>query len=160
MIHAVDVYPYRWRGSDPEWLLLRRADGVRYAGTWRMVGGKVQPGEPAWRAALRELCEETGRRPRRAWTLPSANVFYEWEADAVRVLPAFAAELDADPVLCREHDAFAWLGAEEAAARLAWPEQQRLLRLADTLLRAGAVLPAWHLPAWHLPAGPDAGPSS
>jgi hypothetical protein len=40
-------------------------------------------------------------------------------------------------VLDDEHDAFAWLPAEEAVDRLAWPEQQRLLRLADQTLRTG-----------------------
>ncbi|WP_456425018.1 hypothetical protein [Rhodocaloribacter sp.] len=40
-----------------------------------------------------------------------------------------------EPSLDREHDAFVWLPA--AAARLAWPEQRRLLLLADRLLREG-----------------------
>lgn len=102
-----------------------------------MVGGKIEPGETAWQAAVRELREETGRTPRHLWALPSANIFYEWEQDRVNIAPAFAAELDADPVLDREHDAFAWLPVEEAAQRLAWPEQQRLIRLAERLLQEG-----------------------
>ena len=53
------------------------------------------------------------------------------------VAPAFAAELDADPALNHEHDAFAWLAVEEAAPHLRWPEQQRLLRLAHRIVRQG-----------------------
>jgi dihydroneopterin triphosphate diphosphatase len=144
---VVDVYPYRLAPAGvPEWLLLRRAPGTLYAGTWRMVGGKVKAGEPGWRAALRELREETGRRAVRAWTLPSANVFYEWTDDRLTIAPAFAAEIEGDPVLDAEHDAFVWLRVAEAAVRLAWPEQRRLIRLADELLVTGSPPNEWLLP--------------
>ncbi len=141
-VRVVDVYPYRLdAGGAPSFLLLRRAPGGAYAGQWRMVGGKIEPGETAWAAARRELAEETGCAPVRFWTLPSTNQFYEWRHDRVNVTPAFAAELaaelEADPVLDDEHDAFAWLAPEAAAARLAWPEQRRLLRLAARLLADG-----------------------
>jgi dihydroneopterin triphosphate diphosphatase len=136
-VRVVDVYSYRAFEAQTRWLLLRRAHGAVYAGSWRMVGGKIEAGETAWQAALREVREETGLAAARAWALPSVNVFYEWEADRVSLTPAFAAQLDADPMLDREHDAFAWLTVEEAADRLVWPEQRRLLRLADEMLRAG-----------------------
>jgi len=142
---VVDVYPYRETPAGARWLLLRRAAGTVYAGTWRMVGGKIESGEAAWQAALRELREETGRAPLRAWALPSVNAFYEWEHDRVSLAPAFAADIPEDPALCREHDAFAWLPATEAASRLAWPEQRRLLLLADATLAAG-VRPELEIP--------------
>ena len=146
-VRVVDVYPYR-RGADGvAFLLLRRAAGRLYAGEWRVVGGKIDEGEAAWEAALRELAEETGRRPVHAWTVPSVNAFYEWQADRLNLIPAFAAELDADPVLDAEHDAFAWLPPAEAAARLAWPEQQRLLRLVADLLSRDALPPELTLPS-------------
>lgn len=132
---VVDVYPYRFGASGAvEFLLMRRAVGRAYAGQWRMVGGKIEAGEAAWQAALREVQEETGQRPRRFWVLPSLNTFYEWQEDRVNLTPAFAAELRGDPMLDREHDAFCWLQMEEAAGRLSWPEQQRLLRLAGRML--------------------------
>lgn len=145
VVRAVDVYPYRREREVIEFLLLRRAPDMLYSGTWRMVGGKIQPGERAWTAALRELYEETQRSPRRFWTVPSVNSFYEWQYDRVNLIPAFAAELNADPVLDQEHDAFRWLQAEEAAERLAWPEQGRLVRLIDKLLRQGLQV-TWRIP--------------
>jgi dihydroneopterin triphosphate diphosphatase len=145
VVRVVDVYPYQATPEGVRWLLLRRAASRAYEGSWRMVGGKIEPGEAAWQAALRELREEVGGAPLRAWALPSVNAFYEWEADRVNVAPAFAAELGGDPALDGEHDAFAWLPATEAAARLAWPEQRRLLRLADALLAEG-VPPELELP--------------
>ncbi len=136
-VRVVDVYPYRESSVNPEFLLLHRAPDAPYAGQWRMVGGKIDPGEAAWETARREVIEETGHAPGRLWTIPSVNAFYEWQDDRINLIPAFAAALPADPTLDDEHDAFAWLPAEEAAGRLAWPEQQRLLRLADRMLRAG-----------------------
>ena len=146
VVRVVDVYPYR-RGTDGiEVLLLRRAAGRIYAGEWRVVGGKILSGEAAWQAALRELAEETGQRPARVWTVPSVNAFYEWQTDRLNLIPAFAAELDADPVLNDEHDAFAWLPPAEAEPRLRWPEQQRLLRLVTGLLDGPPLPPALFLP--------------
>ncbi|MFB6272625.1 MAG: NUDIX domain-containing protein [Salinibacter sp.] len=136
-VRVVDVYPYRQQSVNPEFLLLRRAPGTQYAGQWRMVGGKIEAEEAAWETAFREVREETGQTPDRFWTLPSVNAFYEWKEDRINLIPAFAAALPADPTLNEEHDAFAWLPAQEATERLAWPEQQRLLRLADRLVRDG-----------------------
>ena len=136
-VRIVDVYPYREQSVNPEFLILRRVPDATYAGQWRMVGGKIEDREAAWETALREVEEETGHTPTRFWALPSVNAFYEWRADRINLAPAFAAALPDDPILDDEHDAFAWLPAQEAARRLAWPEQQRLLRVADRLLRDG-----------------------
>lgn len=136
-VRVVDVYPYRQHSVNPEFLLLRRAEGTDYEGQWRMVGGKIQSDEAAWEAALRECREETGQSPEAFWALPSVNAFYEWEEDRINLTPAFAAALPADPTLDDEHDAFGWWPAREAADRLDWPEQRRLLRLADRTLRDG-----------------------
>ena len=136
-VRVVDVYPYRHESINPEFLLLRRAPDTTYDGQWRMVGGKIEAGEAAWETGLREVEEETGHTPTQFWTLPSVNTFYEWREDRVNLTPAFAAALPGDPSLDDEHDAFVWLPAREAAQRLQWPEQERLLRLADRVLRDG-----------------------
>lgn len=136
-VRVVDVYPYRDQSVNPEFLLLRRAPETTYAGQWRMVGGKIEADETAWEAGLREVEEETGHTPSPFWALPSVNTFYEWKEDRINLTPAFAAALPSDPVLDDEHNAFAWLPAREAAGRLDWPEQKRLLRLADRVLRDG-----------------------
>lgn len=128
-LRVVDVYPYRVVGGTVEFLLLRRSPGRPYAGAWRMVGGRIEDGETAWRAALRELEEETGCPAAEFWTVPSVNAFYEWREDRISLAPAFAARIDRDPRLDDEHDAFAWLSPEAAAARLDWPEQARMIRL-------------------------------
>lgn len=132
-IRVVDVYPYRHApggSAGVELLLLRRAAGTSYAGTWRMVGGGIADGEAAWETARRELREETGCTADRLWTLPSVNTFYEWQSDRISLTPAFAAQLSsADITLNAEHDTFRWFPPAEAHRRLRWPEQQRLALL-------------------------------
>jgi dATP pyrophosphohydrolase len=136
-VRVVDVYPYRHQSVNPEFLLLRRAPNTSYAGQWRMVGGKIESDEAAWETGLREVEEETGHTPNHFWALPSINAFYEWKDDRINLTPAFAATLRQDTVLDDEHDGFDWLPAREAAEHLDWPEQKRLLRLADRVLRDG-----------------------
>jgi dATP pyrophosphohydrolase len=136
-VRVIDVYPYRRTGRGVELLLLRRAAGRQYEGSWRMVGGKIGPGEAAWEAARRELREETGFVPVQLWSIPSVNFFYEWREDRVNVVPAFAAEVEGDPVLDHEHDAFEWLAPEDAETRLSWPEQVRLAGLIPDIVARG-----------------------
>ena len=140
-IRVIDVYPYRrLPGSQFEFLLLRRATGQMFEGQWRMIGGRIRADETAWQAALREAREELGDDPLVFWALPSVNVFYDSQHDTVNLVPAFAAELGADPILNQEHDTFAWLDVDTAACRLMWPEQQRLLRFTSEILMSGGPM--------------------
>ncbi|MCC5941747.1 MAG: NUDIX domain-containing protein [Balneolaceae bacterium] len=141
----IDLYPYRIKGSSPEFLLLKRAKGHVYYGQWRMVGGKVKQGETYWQAALRELKEETSLSPVKFWTIPGVNHFYEQKTDMIHSIPAFAAELHADdtPVLDDEHNEFGWFHLDEALKMVIWPEQKRLLTLTNQLLTADQILEDW-----------------
>jgi 8-oxo-dGTP pyrophosphatase MutT (NUDIX family) len=48
-------------GGRPCWVLTRRASRLaRHAGQWALPGGRLDPGEGAQEAALRELAEEVG----------------------------------------------------------------------------------------------------
>ena len=98
--------------------MLRRAAGRYDAGRWRVVTGKIEAGEAAWQAALRELREETGLQAERLLAVPYVNQFYEWEHDRINAIPVFLAVVDADAaiVLDGEHAEYAWLGARGRAA--------------------------------------------
>lgn len=144
--NLIDVFPYRRDspGARTEFLLLRRAPGTVYEGQWRMVGGKIETGETASRAAVRELIEETGAEPEAIWAVPSLNTFFELESDQVRISVPFAAQIRGPIQRNREHDDHAWLSVDEAVNRLAWPEHRRLLRLVSEELE-GSIPVSWRV---------------
>ena len=137
--HVARAAPDRPGGF--EFLLLLRSSKKIYSGTWRMVGGKIQPPEPAWRAALREIHEETRLPVSRLLTVPYINRFYEWKHDRINDIPVFVAlTTGREPVLDDEHSDFAWLSMEEALERLPWPGQREGLQAAQSLLQSGGAL--------------------
>lgn len=144
----IDLYPYRVVDGEASFLLFRRAKGKIYEGQWRMVGGKVKPGETSWQAALRELREETNLSPELFWTIPSINQFYEHSSDKIFSIPAFAAEINPDDTiqLDSEHNEFTWIKSEDASTYIQWPEQIRLIELTNNLITSNKILDDWHVP--------------
>ncbi|MBM1219301.1 NUDIX domain-containing protein [Ponticoccus sp. SC2-23] len=124
----VSVIVMRHGAGGPEVLLMRRVNRPR--GAWCQVAGKVKPGETAWRAALRELHEETGLVPDRFFSGDTVEHFYEARLDRVIIGPVFVAMVpsDAQPRIDAEHDAAEWLGLAEAIARVSFTGQRRVLR--------------------------------
>lgn len=108
-------------------LLIRRA-GKRLRGHWQMVAGKIEKGERAWQAAVREIREETGLKVRELNSADTVEIFYSVHEDLIDVTPVFVALVDAKARvrLSDEHDAFAWLSAAQAAKRLVFAEQRRI----------------------------------
>ncbi len=146
MKKLVDVYPYYYSDTERLFLIFRRSKSSLYAGQWRIIGGKCEKDENRSESALRELTEETGIYPNKLWVIPSINQFYEPETDQIHHIPAFAAEMPFQQiVLNHEHDTFLWLPAQEAANKLLWPEQKRLLLLTDAILSSNSVLPEWDI---------------
>lgn len=146
MKKLIDVYPYRLRGRNIEFLILKRSSKKIYAHQWRMVGGKVEEGEKYWEAALRELSEELSETPTQFWTVPSVNSFYEHNTDSILQIPAFAAELewkDEQVKLDDEHSAFLWVKVSRIDEYIHWPEQKRLMRLIENILTNQQILPEW-----------------
>lgn len=146
MKRLIDVYVYRLNSGEPEFLLLLRSKKKIYANQWRMVGGKVNEAEAYWEGALREVEEELGLTPDTFWVIPSVNTFYEAKSDQIHQIPAFAAEIsDQEITLDAEHTEFRWVTVDEIEEMIAWPEQKRLIRLADQLLRNQQILPEWRI---------------
>lgn len=141
----IDLYPYRVKEDNAEYLLLKRAKGQLYDGQWRMIGGKVEEGETYWEAALRELYEETRLKPVTFWTIPSLNKFYEHHTDEILTIPAFAAQIEvsASPVLDKEHSVAQWFNIEKAIEVIPWPEQRRLLKLVHDIITSNQILDDW-----------------
>jgi RimJ/RimL family protein N-acetyltransferase len=128
--HGAQVVVRRRRqqgGGQAEYLILHRARrGPDYTGDWAWTppSGARLPGEPVLAGALRELAEETGISTAE---LLRADLSGPWAAFTAELPPRSSVRLDA------EHDAFAWLPADEAERRCQ-PEQ-----VAATFRRAAAV---------------------
>jgi 8-oxo-dGTP diphosphatase len=97
--------------DDGRLLAARRSAPVELAGRWELPGGKVEPGETADAALVRELREElgvdaeAGGRVPGEWPLKSSYVLQVWTA---RLRPGSPA-----PEPLEDHDALRRLGPEE-----------------------------------------------
>jgi 8-oxo-dGTP diphosphatase len=92
------------RRMTPEWL----------AGGWELPGGKLEPGESALEACVREVREELSCEINPARRLPGEQILSQGF-----VLQVYEAELVAGEPVPHEHDAIRWLGPEELD-QLAW----------------------------------------
>ena len=125
---------------DAEVLLLRRVEPADF---WQSVTGSLRWGESAPEAARRELQEETGLAPEAIEDCARTNRFPIHPAWRARYAPAvqeniehvFRVCLDGRPTIRlnpREHDAFEWLPAAEAAARVfSWTNRDAITELVN-----------------------------
>ncbi len=128
-IAHIEVHLFRRRRARPEFLLLRRAPDRTLGGVWQPVTGGIEARETAWRAAAREVLEETGLIPIRWWALEHLTSFYSPARDAIQIVPVFAAEVAwTDTVLLsKEHDRYAFVSAATATRRVLWGTQRRAI---------------------------------
>lgn len=139
-ITLVDVLVLRGRGASLECLALRRGPEGRCPGSWEIVHGHVEDGEPPAHAAVRELAEETGYAPERLYNLSRVESFYLHRRDAVALVAVFAAFVGSGAVqVGAEHDAHEWMPWRSARERLAWPREVRALEDAVHLFRDGTA---------------------
>ena len=118
------------RRGDEFLVALRSPDSGSY---WHTIAGKIEEGEKANAAAIRELREETGLETASLETIGEfAYVREDWESQpGLRVhVAAFLVDVEPgwEPVLNEEHDEYRWLRRDEAAELLFWPEPGQLLR--------------------------------
>ncbi|MGA3286718.1 MAG: NUDIX domain-containing protein [Bacteroidota bacterium] len=136
----VEICIFRWSAGEPQYLLLQRADDEElYPGIWQIVTGSMKKNESADKAALRELEEETGLRPKRFWIVPIMDSYFDRRNDAVQMVPIFATEVDAalNVRLSREHRRFEWLVYVAARDRVVWPGQRQAIEIVHEFIAGG-----------------------
>jgi mutator protein MutT len=83
-------------------LLLKRAQGSNYAGTWAFPGGKIDDGETPEQAARRESSEEISHDPGQLMLIKEAQ------------FSVYGSEGDQFPILLNsEHDGYVWATADD-----------------------------------------------
>jgi dATP pyrophosphohydrolase len=136
-------------GSLCEFLQLRRAPGKFLAGAWSTVRGKIEAGETAYAAALRELKEESGLVPDDFYQVDTVDMFYLHGDDTLWHCPGFCAIVPrrTEPTLNHEHDASRWVHREQIDGMFLWPgERAQLAEICREILDGGPAKPYLRIP--------------
>ena len=118
--------------------------GKYLAGAWSTVRGKIEEGETAWVAALREMSEETSMRPDEFFQLDTVDIFYLHGDDTLWHCPGFCAVVgrDVQVTLNEEHDALRWIPRARIDQDFLWPgERAQLAELCREILDKGPATP-------------------
>ncbi len=123
----IEAHLFRIRHGQIEFLLLKRSANEVYPLLWQPVTGRMNGGETAYEAALREVAEETGLIPEEFWVVPNVNSFYNPNKDTVSLIPVFAGRVgpDNEITISEEHEEFGWFTFDEAITLMAWPGQRK-----------------------------------
>jgi len=109
-----------------EVLLIRRGTPPRM-GEWSLPGGRIEPGERAVDAALRELREETGIEARILGLIDVVDGIFP-EAGRHYVLIDYVAEwISGEPIAGDDAAEAAFMTAETAMGIVAWSETRRVI---------------------------------
>ena len=110
-------------------LLIRRGTPPRQ-GEWSLPGGRIEPGERAVDAALRELREETGVEAEITGLIDVVDGLFP-EAGRHYVLIDYAARwVSGDPVAGDDAAEARFVTLGEAEALIEWSETRRIIALA------------------------------
>lgn len=114
-------------------LLIRRGRPPRL-GEWSLPGGRIEPGERAVDAALRELREETGVTAEIVGLAGVVDGLFP-EVGAHYVLIDYAARwIAGEPVAGDDAAEAAFVPLAEVEGRVAWSETRRIIAEAKALL--------------------------
>ena len=110
-------------------LLIRRGKPPRM-GEWSLPGGRIEPGEKAVDAALRELMEETAVTARITGLLDVVDGIFP-EADRHYVLIDYAADwVSGEPIAGDDALEARFVPITEVEALIDWSETRRIIALA------------------------------
>jgi dATP pyrophosphohydrolase len=134
-VRVIDAYVYRKTMSGVEFLILKRAKTKIYEHLWQGVAGKIEKGEKAWEAAIRELREETSLAPLKIFIADHVSSFYEEHGDRLNFVPVFGIEVDSqEVVLSEEHCDFRWVKLDVALSYLVWKGQKKGIQVVNDMV--------------------------
>ena len=134
-VRVIDAYVYRKTMKAIEFLILKRAKTKIYEHLWQGVAGKIEEGEKAWEAAIRELREETGLTPLKVFIADHVSSFYEKHGNRLNFVPVFGIEVDSQKViLSTEHCDFKWVKLDVGLSHLVWNGQKRGIQVVNDMV--------------------------
>ena len=137
MVRVIDAYVYRYAKTKLKFLTLKRSKTKIYEHLWQGVAGKIEDGETASEAAIRELKEETGFNPHKMFVADHVSSFYESHFDRINLVPVFGIEVRSqNVVLSDEHCEYKWLEYDKAYSRLTWNGQKKGLKVIYEMLNS------------------------
>ncbi|MBX3476009.1 MAG: NUDIX hydrolase [Brevundimonas sp.] len=110
-------------------LLIRRGKPPRQ-GEWSLPGGRIEPGERAVDAALRELREETGVRADVVGLIDVIDGLFPEHGRHYVLIDYAARWIDGEPVAGDDAAEAAFMPVETALAKVDWDETRRVIRAA------------------------------
>ena len=144
LVRVVDAYVYRKTENGLKFLILKRASTKLYEHLWQGVAGKIEAGETAPLAAIRELDEETGLKPRHMFIADHISRFYEAHDDRINLVPVFGIEVDSDDVtLSEEHCDYKWVTLDEALEHLVWRGQKKGIQVINEMVLSADERMRW-----------------
>ena len=134
-IRVVDCYVFRQTDDDLSFLLLKRNKDKLYEHLWQGVAGKIEGGETAFKAAIRELKEETSLEPVRMFVADYVSRFYESHQDRINLVPVFGIEVDSESVIIsQEHCDYKWVDLNGALDLLVWRGQKQAIQVVHDMV--------------------------
>ena len=126
-VKQIDSYIYRITDNGPVYLMLKRSPGKYYEHLWQGVAGKIEKGETAWQAVVREFKEETGMKPKKLFVADHIASFYNANKDYIQMVPIFGIEVENSEVqISDEHCDYKWVSFDEALNLLTRSEERRV----------------------------------
>jgi len=110
-------------------LLIRRGNPPRM-GEWSLPGGRIEAGERAIDAALRELGEETAVTARIGGLLDVVDGLFPGSGRHYVLIDYWAEWISGEPVAGDDAAEARFFGIEEALRMVDWDETRRIIRMA------------------------------
>ena len=137
LVRVIDAYIFHQISDGIKFLIMKRAKTKMYEHLWQGVAGKIEVGETAPEAAIRELEEETGFEPVRMFVADHVSKFYETHGDRINLVPVFGIEVDREDVkISDEHCDFKWLDFKTARDTLVWKGQKEGITAVNDMLNS------------------------